>query len=66
MKNLKYVGYGKTMMEKEIQNELSRILQHIKENNSQPINLVNLLSESIMNVLWKYVAGKLFYFRIGM
>lgn len=45
-------------METEIQNELGRLLNCIKETNGKPINLVNLLSESVMNVLWKYVAGK--------
>ncbi|PZC75879.1 hypothetical protein B5X24_HaOG200009 [Helicoverpa armigera] len=58
VKNLKHVGYGKTVMEREIQNELSRILKYIEEYNSKPINLVNLLSESVVNVLWKYVAGE--------
>ena len=45
-------------METEIQNELARLLNCIKESNCKPINFVNLLSESVMNVLWKYVAGK--------
>ncbi|CAH0577982.1 unnamed protein product [Chrysodeixis includens] len=58
VKNLKHVGYGKTRMEMEIQNELSKTLEFIKRNNNQPINLVNLLSESVMNVLWTYVAGE--------
>lgn len=58
VKNLKHVGYGKTLMEKEIQNELSSLLKQIKENNDKPINIVNLLSESVINVLWKFVAGK--------
>lgn len=57
VKNLKHVGYGKTRMEMEIQNELSKTVEFIKNNNSQSINLVNLLSESVMNVLWTYVAG---------
>lgn len=58
MKNLKHVGYGKTAMETEIQNELSLLLKHIEANSGKPINFVNLLSESVINVLWKYVAGK--------
>ncbi|CAH1647568.1 unnamed protein product [Spodoptera littoralis] len=58
VKNLKYVGYGKTLMEKEIQNELSSLLEQIKENNDKPINIVNLLGESVINVLWKFVAGE--------
>lgn len=58
VKNLKHVGYGKTAMEQHIQNELSRILEHIKNNEKRPTNLISLLSESIMNVLWIYVAGK--------
>ncbi|KAJ8737815.1 hypothetical protein PYW08_000410 [Mythimna loreyi] len=58
VKNLKHVGYGKTLMESEIQNELSRLLEYLKENNSKPINVVNILSESVVNILWKYVAGE--------
>nr|ASO98029.1 cytochrome p450 CYP305B1 [Spodoptera exigua] len=58
VKNLKYVGYGKTQMEKEIQNALSSLLEQIKESNDKPINIANLLSESVINVLWKFVAGE--------
>ncbi|CAB3226014.1 unnamed protein product [Arctia plantaginis] len=59
LKNLRHVGYGKTAMERHIQNELCRILEHIKNNEKQPTNLMSLLSESVMNVLWTYVAGEL-------
>ncbi|XP_075991131.1 putative cytochrome P450 305a1 [Anticarsia gemmatalis] len=58
VKNLKYVGYGKTVMEKEIQNELGQLLEHINNNRHGPISLDSLLSESVMNVLWTYVAGE--------
>lgn len=59
LKNLKHVGYGKTVMENEIQNELGRLLEYIKCNTNKPINIHSLLSEAIMNVLWTYVAGEL-------
>nr|QLI62166.1 cytochrome P450 17 [Streltzoviella insularis] len=58
VKNLRNVGFGKTVMEKEIQNEMRNIVDYIKHNNHQPINPKNILAMTVMNVLWNYVAGE--------
>ncbi|XP_072930634.1 probable cytochrome P450 305a1 [Epargyreus clarus] len=58
VKQLKNVGFGKTTMEKEIQYEMISILQYIKENNNKPINPKNILAMSVMNILWRYMAGE--------
>ncbi|XP_031767228.2 probable cytochrome P450 305a1 isoform X2 [Galleria mellonella] len=58
VKHLRNVGFGKTLMEKEIQNEMNSILGYIERNNNKPINPKNVLPSAVMNVLWKYVAGE--------
>ncbi|XP_059057728.1 probable cytochrome P450 305a1 [Achroia grisella] len=58
VKHLRNVGFGKTLMEKEIQNEMCNVLRYIEKNNDKPIHPKNLLATAVMNVLWKYVAGE--------
>ncbi|XP_048488731.1 probable cytochrome P450 305a1 [Plutella xylostella] len=58
VKRLKNVGFGKTVMEKEIQNELQNIVGSIEENGNQPMNPRNMLASAVMNTLWKYAAGE--------
>lgn len=55
---LRNVGFGKTPMEKEIQNELHGIIRYLKQNCHTPISPNNFVSQAVMNVLWKFVAGK--------
>ncbi|KAJ2954224.1 hypothetical protein O0L34_g2467 [Tuta absoluta] len=57
VKQLRNVGFGKSAMEKEIQGELRNILNYIK-NNENPISPRKILAKSVMNVLWKFVAGE--------
>ncbi|XP_028159269.1 probable cytochrome P450 305a1 [Ostrinia furnacalis] len=57
VKHLRNIGFGKTGMERDIQSELSNILDYIDKNNDKPINPKNILPAAVMNVLWKYVAG---------
>lgn len=58
VKHLRNIGFGKTGMEREIQSELSNILNYIDKNNDKAINPKSVLPAAVMNVLWKYVAGK--------
>nr|ARA91629.1 cytochrome P450 monooxygenase [Pieris rapae] len=58
VKHLKNVGFGKTAMEKEIQNELANILEYIEKNRQTPINPKLILAMSVMNILWKFTAGE--------
>lgn len=58
MKHLKNVGFGKTAMEKEIQNELTNVIEYIDKNKTTPINPKSILAMSVMNILWKFTAGK--------
>lgn len=56
---LKNVGFGKTPMEKEIQNELKGILNYLRNNCHKSISPNNFVSQAVMNVLWKFVAGEI-------
>ncbi|CAK1554866.1 unnamed protein product [Leptosia nina] len=58
VKHLKNVGFGKTAMESEIQNELANVLQYIDKNKSTAINPKLILAMSVMNILWKFTAGE--------
>ncbi|CAG9782107.1 unnamed protein product [Diatraea saccharalis] len=58
VKQLRNVGFGKSAMEKEIQNVLSNIIDYIGKNNDRPIKLMSIMPLAVMNVLWKYVAGE--------
>nr|UUH60600.1 cytochrome P450 CYP316 [Ectropis obliqua] len=54
---LRNVGFGKSVMEKEIQNELIHVLDYLKKNNKQT-SPSKFVSQAVMNVLWIYVAGE--------
>ncbi|NP_001106220.1 probable cytochrome P450 305a1 isoform X1 [Bombyx mandarina] len=58
VKHLKNVGFGKTSMELEIQNELKLLREYINDNKHKPIKVDSMFSSAVMNVLWKYVAGE--------
>ncbi|KAM3968453.1 cytochrome P450 Cyp305B1 [Aphomia sociella] len=58
VKHLRNVGFGRTLMETEIQNEMINLLGRIEKMNDKPINPKTLLPAAVMNVLWKYVAGE--------
>lgn len=58
MKYLKNVGFGKAAMEKDIQTELSHIIQKIMNQCNKPIIPKEMLAAAVMNVLWKSVAGE--------
>lgn len=45
-------------MEENIQRELSNILDYIEKNNDKAINPKSVLPAAVVNVIWKYVAGK--------
>lgn len=58
VKHLKNVGFGKTIMETEIQREMQRTVAFIKQQSNETISPKNILASSVMNTLWKYAAGK--------
>ncbi|KAJ0184117.1 hypothetical protein K1T71_000540 [Dendrolimus kikuchii] len=58
VKQLKNVGFGKTHMEKQIQNDLESILEYIEKNRHKPINPNHVFSQAVINTIWKYIAGK--------
>lgn len=57
VKQLRNVGFGKTKMEKEIQDEMLNVLQYLEENCGKPVDPINVLAMSVMNILWSYIAG---------
>lgn len=60
VKLLRNVGFGKTPMEREIQKQMFKLLNYIENNNCKPISPKSMVSNAVMNVLWKYVAGNFF------
>ncbi|CAH2034746.1 unnamed protein product, partial [Iphiclides podalirius] len=58
VKQLRNVGFGKTKMEKEIQDEMINIINYLESNSHKPVNPINILAMSVMNILWSYVAGE--------
>lgn len=57
MKYLKSAGFGKASMETDIQTELSHITKKIVKYN-KPVVTHEIFSVSVMNILWKSVAGE--------
>ncbi|GBP04430.1 Probable cytochrome P450 305a1, partial [Eumeta japonica] len=57
VKHLKNVGFGTTLMEKEIQREMVNIVRFIKEN-GRGMSPKTILAPAVTNVLWKYAAGE--------
>lgn len=58
MKYLRNVGFGRASMEKDIQRELSHIIQKIM-NSTKSIIPNEIFAAAVMNVLWKSVAGEI-------
>nr|ASX93984.1 cytochrome P450 CYP305B1 [Zygaena filipendulae] len=58
VKNLRNVGFVKTLMEKEIQTETCNFIKCITEKDGHSIHLRNIIAKAVLNVLWKYVAGE--------
>lgn len=56
MKQLRNVGFGKTNMEKEIQEETKNLIKQLEQYNKS-ISPRNFLGSAVTNILWKYVAG---------
>lgn len=44
-------------MEREIQNELLVILEYLRKSQNKVLSPNSFISQAVMNVLWKYVAG---------
>lgn len=58
MKQMRNVGYGRSQMEQQIEHEAEELLQQLDQTQAQPIEPVNLLAQSVLNVLWCLVAGQ--------
>lgn len=61
MKQMRHVGYGRSQMEQQIEHEAEELLQQLSQTQASPIEPVNLLAQSVLNVLWCLIAGE----RIG-
>lgn len=59
VRQLRNVGYGKTKMELQIQNELKELLELIESIGNKPLWPGNeLLPPSVINILWTFTTGK--------
>lgn len=58
VKHLRLAGYGRQPMEIQIQNELNELIEVIDEKNGEALWPGSLIPPSVINVLWKFTAGK--------
>lgn len=57
VKNLRNVGYGRERMEKEIQDQLSELVDVIGELKGSPVWPGSILPPSVINILWAFTTG---------
>lgn len=59
VRHLKSIGYGRSIMEERIDDEIFEVLQILRNTNQQPIypGTNNLLSTNIINILWTFTTG---------
>nr|XP_053640715.1 cytochrome P450 2D15-like [Cherax quadricarinatus] len=60
LRHLRDFGIGKTSCEPMIRAEVEELLEHIKNQNGQPIVMEHLFHRSVLNVLWGMVTGSRF------
>ncbi|KAL7732332.1 hypothetical protein ACLKA6_004320 [Drosophila palustris] len=58
MKQMRHVGYGRSQMEQQIEREAEELLQQLEKTDAMPIEPVNSLAQSVLNVLWCLIAGE--------
>lgn len=59
VRQLRNVGYGKTKMEIQIQNELSELVDLIEKTGGEPLwPGKQILAPSVINILWTFTTGK--------
>ncbi|KAH8373324.1 hypothetical protein KR009_000622 [Drosophila setifemur] len=58
MKQMRNVGYGRSQMEQQIKHEAEELLAQLGRTQEEPIEPVNCLAQSVLNVLWCLIAGK--------
>ncbi|KAH8410715.1 hypothetical protein KR222_000239 [Zaprionus bogoriensis] len=58
MKQMRHVGYGRSQMEQHIEREAEELLQQLDQTQAEPIEPVNWLAQSVLNVLWCLIAGE--------
>lgn len=59
IRHLKNIGYGKSIMEKRIHDEIREVLAIYKSSKEQPISPGEnyLLATSVINILWTFITG---------
>lgn len=57
VRNLRNVGYGRERMEKEIQDQLTELIDVIDEFKGSPVWPGNFLPPSVINILWAFTTG---------
>ena len=58
MKTLKDMGFGKTSMEDSINSEVLKLVELLKENSGESVELRSLMNLSIVNSLWMLMSGE--------
>ncbi|EDW19227.1 probable cytochrome P450 305a1 [Drosophila mojavensis] len=58
MKQMRHVGYGRSQMEQQIEHEAEELMQQLARTEAAPIEPVNWLAQSVLNVLWCLIAGE--------
>ena len=58
MKTLKDMGFGKSSMEDSINSEVLKLVELLKENSGESVELRSLMNLSIVNSLWMLMSGE--------
>nr|XP_053657011.1 cytochrome P450 2D15-like [Cherax quadricarinatus] len=60
LRHLRDFGFGKTSCEPLIVKEVTELMDHIQQQEGQPIVMKRLFNRSVVNVVWRIVMGKRF------
>ncbi|KAG5896790.1 hypothetical protein JTB14_008366 [Gonioctena quinquepunctata] len=55
--HLRNLGFGKKSMEKQIQEEVAKILKFVGENENEKTQIKSILPISVLNILWVFISG---------
>ncbi|CAH2235514.1 jg25440, partial [Pararge aegeria aegeria] len=58
LKHLRLGGFGKQSMEQDIHGQLSNLLNILDQSNGNAISIRTPIAMALINIVWKYVAGK--------
>lgn len=58
LRNLRDFGFGKASMESMISDEVSHLLERLRQDSGKPISTLNYFNIAVVNALWTITCGK--------